>query len=67
MYIVYRFGVGKKGMENTCLEELQYLNEEIRKNNKAFNMSVSKSVLLLLTKATFNSFLNYCSKTVFLN
>ena len=30
-------------MESTCVEELQYLNEELRKNNeKAFNISVSK-------------------------
>ena len=35
-----RFGVGKKGMENICLEELQYLNEEILKEKTAFNISV---------------------------
>ena len=35
-----RFGVGKKGMENMCLEELQYLNEEIRNKTTAFNISV---------------------------
>ena len=27
-------------MENICLEELRYLNEEIKKNQKAFDMSV---------------------------
>ena len=37
----FRFGVGKKGMENICLEELQYLNEEIQKNRTSFNISVS--------------------------
>ena len=42
-----RFGVGKKGMENICLEELLYLNEEIRKNNTAFDMSVRRVTLIL--------------------
>ena len=27
-------------MENICLEELLYLNEEIKKNKEAFDMSV---------------------------
>ena len=27
-------------MENICLEELLYLNEEVKKNEKAFDMSV---------------------------
>ena len=36
-----RFGVGKKQMENICLEELRYMNEELRKSDgKPYDMSV---------------------------
>ena len=39
---IFRFGVGKKGMEKTILEELYYLNEEIRnKVGKPFDISVT--------------------------
>ena len=37
-----RFGVGKKGMEAICLEELGYVNEEIRKRiEKPYDIQVS--------------------------
>ena len=47
---IYRFGVGKKGMENICLEELRYLSEEIRRNNAAFDISVRRWTLVLESK-----------------
>ena len=47
---IYRFGVGKKGMENICLEELRYLSEEIRRNNVAFDISVRRGTLVLESK-----------------
>jgi len=42
--------VGKKGMENICVEELYYVNEEIRKHNGApFNPQVKG----LISKTSF--------------
>ena len=41
--ILFRFGVGKKGMEKICLEESFHLNEKIRKSNgKPCNVSVKR-------------------------
>lgn len=37
-----RFGVGKKGMEKICIEEMLHLNEEIQKQNgKPFDIEVN--------------------------
>ena len=43
--IFCRFGMGKKQMENVCVEELRCMNEEIRKNcGRPYNMSVKMFV-----------------------
>ena len=48
VYQFYRFGVGKKQMENTCLEELSYVNEEIRNNcGKPYDVSVRVRIILV--------------------
>ena len=43
-------------MENICLEELLYLNEEIKKNENAFDMSVR-------TNKTCNHFKTFICST----
>jgi len=40
--LFHRFGLGKRSMEDKVLEEADYLNEELRKQNgKPFFMAVS--------------------------
>ena len=54
----FRFGVGKKGLEEICLEELFYLNKEIQSQNEnPFNISVKFKQYLKPQKYVF-----YCLK-----
>ena len=42
----FRFGVGKKGMEKLCLEELHHLNKEIQDNvGKPYDVSVILKII----------------------
>ena len=50
IYQFYRFGVGKKQMENICLEELNYVNEEIRNTcGKPFDVSVRIRIIFIFS------------------
>ena len=54
-YHVFRFGVGKKQMQSTCLEELHYVFEELRKSKgKPYNILVRMAEKLTLQGFCFS-------------